>query len=315
MHGKLPAEETLPCTFEVGLAAPDLQPYFLGFWEATAIGEEPVKELLFPEWSNLRITLSGEWHIGRLESDISTPTLGIALQGVAKTPQWTSGKGGAVFSVGILPTAAKRFFGVNAEKVADKTIPLADLVGGRANRFRTDLQEAPDFQSRVEITNAFLLRLLEETPPDPNHDALISILQSINHPDCTTVADMVDATGISQPRMARLTRASFGFTPKVLLQRQRFLRMARSMHGLTPSNWRDFMDPQYVDQSHMIRDFKRFIGLSPTRYFALKRPFVQAARRQIIAKMMGEGADHFRMEEGRLQYVNVPGAPPKVDDA
>jgi hypothetical protein len=41
--------------------------------------------------------------------------------------------------------------------------------------------------------------------------------------------------------------------PKSLLRRQRFLRMLGTLHVRPYSEWGDFLDPQYVDQSHMVR--------------------------------------------------------------
>jgi hypothetical protein len=74
-----------------------------------------------------------------------------------------------------------------------------------------------------------------------------------------------------------LSKRGFGFPPKLLLRRQRFLRMLGTLHARPYDEWPDFIDPQYVDQSHMIRDFGFFLGMPPRRYFAMDRPILRAA--------------------------------------
>ena len=49
----------------------------------------------------------------------------------------------------------------------------------------------------------------------------------------------------------------------------------------------------------MIRDFKHFIGMAPTRYFAMERPFLAAVFKTLM-NLINEGkTDGLRIEEGR----------------
>ena len=63
------------------------------------------------------------------------------------------------------------------------------------------------------------------------------------------------------------------------------LRMLGTLHARPYEQWADFIDPQYVDQSHMIRDFQYFLGMSPSRYFAQDRPILKAATKGRAALM------------------------------
>lgn len=91
----------------------------------------------------------------------------------------------------------------------------------------------------------------------------------LNDPDMGTVANVCDALGISQPRLARWCKAQFGETPKKLLRRARMARMLARLAEQPYAEWRNFLDDHYFDQSHFIRDFKQFMGMCPTRYLAL----------------------------------------------
>ena len=69
----------------------------------------------------------------------------------------------------------------------------------------------------------------------------------------------------------------FGFSPQLLLRRQRFIRsLAKFM--LDPSlKWIDTLDTHYHDQAHFVRDFKRFMTMSPSEYARLPHPILAAA--------------------------------------
>ena len=73
----------------------------------------------------------------------------------------------------------------------------------------------------------------------------------------------------------------------LLLRRQRFLRsLAQFM--LDPSlTWIKTLDWHYVDQAHFVRDFKRFMTMSPSTYAALDHPVLRSAAR---ARAVAAGA-------------------------
>ena len=98
-------------------------------------------------------------------------------------------------------------------------------------------------------------------------------------PAVTTVAELADRAEMGVRSLERLCARAFGFTPKLLLRRQRFLRsLAHFM--LDPSlKWLTAMDYQYHDQAHFVRDFRRFMGMTPTAYGKLEHPLLSAAAR------------------------------------
>lgn len=91
------------------------------------------------------------------------------------------------------------------------------------------------------------------------------------------MTDLAHRLGISSRSLERLSLKAFGFSPKLLLRRQRFLRsLAQFM--LDPSlTWIRTLDFQYVDQAHFVRDFRRFMAMSPRHYAALDHPVLRAA--------------------------------------
>jgi len=97
------------------------------------------------------------------------------------------------------------------------------------------------------------------------------------------IAELVERLGMNIRSLERLSRRAFGFPPKLLIRRQRFLRsLARFM--LDPSlKWLGALDYHYHDQSHFVRDFRRFMGMVPSAYARLDKPFMIAAARARMA--------------------------------
>lgn len=108
----------------------------------------------------------------------------------------------------------------------------------------------------------------------------------IEHPDTETVEQLCDAMGMSHARLLRFCHNELGCSPKKLIRRARFVRMLRVMHETPYAEWRHFLDPRYVDQSHFIRDFKHFLGMTPTAFERLSDALRLAFTDRVAAPLM-----------------------------
>jgi transcriptional regulator GlxA family with amidase domain len=84
--------------------------------------------------------------------------------------------------------------------------------------------------------------------------------------------------GVSRRHLERQFGEDVGIAPKSLGQVLRFRRVLRAIEDSSPDWASVAIDCGYSDQSHLIRDFKRFVGLPPRLYLrdehglALPRP-------------------------------------------
>ena len=78
--------------------------------------------------------------------------------------------------------------------------------------------------------------------------------------------------------LLRLTKRYFGFPPKVLMRRARFLRALTAML-LSPREEAAAVPRGYHDASHFIRDGHHFLGTTPRRFAANEMPYLRAALR------------------------------------
>ena len=75
--------------------------------------------------------------------------------------------------------------------------------------------------------------------------------------------------------LERLCRRYFGFPPKLLLRRQRFLRTLAQFMFDTRLTWSKAIDGQYYDQAQFVRDFRSFMGMTPSEYADTPHPILE----------------------------------------
>ena len=76
---------------------------------------------------------------------------------------------------------------------------------------------------------------------------------------------LADSLGTSRRNLERLFSLQLGFSPKSLCDVLRFQSAMRMAQTRDAGNWADIACAAgYFDQSHLIRDFRRFSGATPT---------------------------------------------------
>jgi AraC-like DNA-binding protein len=293
---------------EVRFAQPAeaLRPFIPAYWDVVVEGEGVVEDLLRPEWTNIRLISKGDWAFGPSPSQLQPFTGRAIVHGVAHRAQWVRGSEGLAFCIPIFPMGWHRLIGAKASDFANHLSPLEAMFGSDGDRLYNAVMAVDSLEGRVAAADSFFLERLSRTKRGPLADHIEAVSLAVADPACGTVAELSERTGLSQSQLARLTHANFGFSPKMLIRRERFLRMLHSMQAMSVGEWPQFLDPQYTDQSHMIRDFKHFIGMAPTRYFAMERPLLIAVVKTLM-RLMAEGkAEDLRMEEGRQTLAFRP---------
>lgn len=280
------------------LPAPELRPFITTYYRTEFVcgPADWIEDYLHPEWANLRFLsrVAAEAAVGAGPITAS-PTFAVAGP-TSRATRFRIG-GGASWGIGLLPLGWASLLGGDAGDYADRfvdgrsdpafaaLVPLADALAASSGEYSADLALI-----ETHMADLFARRLTA----DP---AIIALNDALVDPEMKRVADLTARLGMNVRSLERLSRRAFGFPPKLLLRRQRFLRsLARFM--LDPSlNWLGALDYHYHDQSHFVRDFKRFMGMSPSAYGRLDKPLLMAAAR---ARMEMTGA--------AMQGLHQPGA-------
>jgi len=268
--------------------AAELRPYLTAIYlnDVVVPAGETMEDLLHPEWANLRF-MEGNPGSGAIGNQPRAPTPNVVL--VGPTSRSTSFETGSIRSwgIGFQPLGWTRFVGRPAAEFANRRVDAeADPAFARLTALRpllTDPAAAPEGQA--EAINRHLVSLLATT--DRDDPAISRVHAALADPEVGTVSALAERAGFSGRTLERLSLRAFGFSPKLLLRRQRFLRTLGLVMLNPQMRWSQSLDAHYHDQAHFNRDFRYFMGLSPNAYMARPHPIVDAAVR---GRMAAEGA-------------------------
>lgn len=237
-----------------------------------------LEDHLHPEWANLRFIGQGDAQSaigpgGLRECPAFTVTGPTSLAARFRI------RSGRSWGIGLLPLGWATLFTAQAGDYADRFVDgLTDpAFAAFAPLARALAASEGDFASELALIEAHMAKVFaaaEEADP-----AITALNAALVDPDLVAVADLAARVGMQVRSLERLSCRAFGFPPKLLIRRQRFLRsLARFM--LDPSlKWVGALDCHYHDQSHFVRDFRRFMGMSPSAYAKLDKPLMVAAAR------------------------------------
>lgn len=262
----------MPCS----QLAPYITTYYLT--EVTLGSEAMIEDRLHPEWGNLRFARNDDWSAAIGNGPLEPLPRIIAVGPTSLATHFRTGSMRS-WGIGLLPSGWARLVGGSAHRYADRIVdgaadpaflPFAGLLDAV-------LAGEPDPVAEAARIEGFLLGLLDRLPP-PEDEARISAAHAAMVDLASgTVGELAEKLGMSTRSLERLSLRAFGFSPKLLLRRQRFLRsLAQFMLDPTLS-WIRTLDWQYADQAHFVRDFRRFMAMSPSAYAALDKPVLRAA--------------------------------------
>lgn len=239
-------------------------------------GTGEVRDIIVPEWGNVRFAVDGRMALRTGPGDLQdcSPAGGIGPTSRATRFALTAGR---YWSLSLTPLGWSRFVEASAASLAETWVPVA--ADTPFARF-ADLLPVIALADRP-ATLAAIWEHLDAIPcGDPHDEGLIVRTHSaLVDPDIRTVSELAERSGIALRTFERFSKQAFGFTPKLLMRRQRFLR-SLSHFILDPSlDWVDTIDSHYHDQAHFIRDFKRFMDMMPSEYAKLEHPVLRAAAR------------------------------------
>jgi AraC-like DNA-binding protein len=178
-----------------------------------------------------------------VDNDLATETLGIEFS----------------------PRAAYRFFRINFNEIHNRIFSVSDIFDRTGIDLIDLMNGSYSIQQKLDVIQNFLLKQLYTNPDDQIFEYCIdSITKSKG---TIPVKELERKTGYSSRWLNMKFNERIGVSPKGLAS---IIRFSQYYGALLQDREKDFFKNSfyalYYDQSHFIKDFKRFTGLTPTKF-------------------------------------------------
>ena len=249
-------------------------------------GEGRVRDFLQPEWGNIRF-FAGEAPIAQI-GKTSTSGAHFVATGPSSLPNEFRAGTARMWGIGFLPLGWSRFIECEARDVANVVTP------GRSHpafaKF-APLSEALCDASvpKSQQIDAMIDFMRGAMQPNRDEAKIVRVHTALVSGDFQAVSDLSDACGMSIRTLERTCHRYFGFAPKLLMRRQRFMRSLTRYMLRQRSRWTQAMDGEYHDQAQFTREFREFMTMTPSAYAALDRPIL-ASFMEARARKWGSAA-------------------------
>lgn len=166
------------------------------------------------------------------------------------------------------PDGINRLLGISANEVRDKIISTEDMFGLEGLMLHEKLFNQLNLEDKSDLLNTFFLKLT------PKHSLSNQILiqASLNfivkNKGTITIKQLVKHTGYTERHIERAFSESIGINPKKfgnIVKLHSFLKLLKDKS--VQNNITAFCyEAGYSDQSHLIKEFRKYTGITPTQY-------------------------------------------------
>lgn len=247
------------------LPRPDIREYVRAYYYFST--DTPTIQPICAEMGNIRVVLSGRGtlHTPRAQGQqvesafLLGPTMGAYFM--------EAEAGTRVFGVGIRPRGWLAMCGISAEEARDEVIDLTAFAGSMARSTIDELRNAGSLAEMAAAADRFFLRRIDRSAsykPAYYSEPLGRWLLDPRELSVDTLVDMMD---VSRRQTDRLAKLWFGASPKYLQRKYRALRAADRIRS-GAGDWRAAAGEPYYDQSHFIKEFKTFVGVTPRQFIS-----------------------------------------------
>ena len=230
--------------------------------------DEPLRvDRLRAELGQVRFVVAGSLrHI--YDDGRTTECARALLTGPTAGPVTTHARGPfRMFGAGLMPAGWSALIGIAADELADRAVDLGAVGGIHADAVGAALRNARDDAARIATVDRFFIALQEHARPVPLWYTRLTDdwLTRTRNPQVDT---LMHATGMSARQVERWSNKHYGAPPKVLARKYRALQAAMRLGTGEARTWADAAADAFYDQSHFIREFKQFIGVTPAKFIA-----------------------------------------------
>ncbi|AEV99311.1 hypothetical protein A4D02_32435 [Niastella koreensis] len=176
---------------------------------------------------------------------------------------------GKVSTVGIClqPHALQSVFGIDAHELTGSCVDLGLVQHKKEKVLQDELLTATGIEEQINLISASLLKAAEQHPEKRDSITCFAISEIARGKGEVSFAELQKQLQLSERTLERRFKQSIGISAKLF---SRICRFQESLNQLRKNNYDKLSDIAYengyADQSHFIRSFKEFTGVSPFDY-------------------------------------------------
>ncbi len=188
---------------------------------------------------------------------------------------------------GLRAGALHALTGRDATEIVDR-IERSDPFGVMASDLRETFTSAHSCEEWNRAMEEALRRYIARVQPEPpdRHSTAFELAAFAD--PALSLTGFAQTQGISLRHLERIVRRDFGLTPKKVLRRARALDLAAQLCGVADDAEAEAMMLRYFDQSHLIREFAAFFGMTPKEFRARPHPLLTITLEQRQARRLEE---------------------------
>ena len=261
--------------YQVRLPPKQLEEFVDCFWDLSgpSSNQSPDSEIILPDGKTELIVHFGDDFL-KLETNEKTGIEIFERQArVLMSGQLTSriklrptGVVG-VSSIRFKAAGAARFFDLPFESIVDQVVDFSSYHFEVATMLKNNIESATNCEARLLVLQELLIQRLQIQESKEDVFVRQACRYITESEGGYSVAELVKLIGFSERQLERKFKNQVGITPKLLsriMRFQKFIRIARDNPKLTLTD--ASLSCGYFDQSHFIRDFTKFAGVSPVNY-------------------------------------------------
>lgn len=166
------------------------------------------------------------------------------------------------------PTGIKKLLGIPAFEIRDSIISLQHIFSKESNELEEKLMEAKLIQEKLNILNLFFTTIAFKNLKEKEQIVSASVEFILKNKGLISSNQLVKFTGYTERHIERLFLDSIGISPKNfanIIKLHCFLQQIKTIPNHTNLTELAYQFG-YADQSHLIKEFKKITGLTPTTY-------------------------------------------------
>lgn len=178
-----------------------------------------------------------------------------------------------VFGIRFHPDGIRNIFGIQPAEFLATYDDGVDVLGKNLHHFCDEIRNSDSAEAQIKLAEDFITKQLSihYLPHDYTHLTMKLIRTEVGIPDYRHLTSQVP---ISNRQLQREFKKQYGITISEYMRLSRINATQNYMLSKNASLTKISHDLQFSDQSHFIREFKNYVGLSPGKFMKNRHKFI-----------------------------------------